>query len=81
VSRSVSTARYARGIVHIDWSLVFAPKNVLECVVAHELAHLQHRSRGDTFWAFLEFMLPDCRQPKAWLDWHQGGLDAAFLVS
>jgi len=53
------------GTVHIDWTLVFAPKKVLEYVVVHELAHLQHRSHGDTFWAFMEFMLPDYRQPKA----------------
>ncbi len=69
----------AEGTVHINWTLVFAPKKVLEYVVAHELAHLQHRSHGDSFWAFMEFILPDYRQPKAWLDAHQGGLDAAFL--
>lgn len=48
--------------------------------MAHKMAHLQHRSHGDTFWAFMEFLLPDYRQPKAWLDAHQGGLHAAFLV-
>ena len=58
---------------------MFAPKKVLEYVVVHELAHLQHRSHGDTFWAFMEFMLPDYRRPKGWLDAHQGRLDAAFL--
>jgi hypothetical protein len=29
----------------------------------------------------MAFMLPEYRQPKAWLDAHQGGLDAAFLVA
>lgn len=70
----------AEGTIHINWTLVFAPKKVLEYVVVHEIAHLQHRSHGDAFWAFIEFMLPDYRQPKAWLEAHQGGLDAAFLA-
>ena len=70
----------AEGTVHINWTLVFAPKKVLEYVVVHELAHLQHRSHGDAFWAFIEFMLPDYRQPKAWLDAHQGEIDSGFLV-
>lgn len=69
----------AEGTVHINWTLVFAPKKVLEYVVVHELAHLQHRSHGDTFWAFMEFMLPDYRQPKAWLDAHQGGISGAIF--
>jgi predicted metal-dependent hydrolase len=67
------------GTVHIDWRLVFAPKRVLEYVVAHELAHLKHRSHGDAFWAFLGTMLPDHERPKGWLDTHQGRLDASFL--
>lgn len=71
----------AEGTVHINWHLVFAPKKVLEYVVAHELAHLKHRSHGAEFWAFIEFMLPDYRRPKAWLDAHQGTLDAGFLSS
>jgi len=69
------------GTIHFDWRLVFAPKRVLEYVVVHELAHLKHRSHGETFWAFLGSMLPDHERPKGWLDTHQGALDASFLES
>lgn len=67
------------GTILINWTLVFAPKAVLEYVVAHELAHLKVRSHGPDFWAHLATLLPDYERPKGWLDVHQGALDAAFL--
>ena len=69
----------AEGTVHINWTLVFAPKRVLEYVVVHELAHLKHRSHGDAFWAYLASILPDYERAKAWLDRHETSLDAGFL--
>lgn len=67
------------GSILINWTLVFAPKTVLEYVVAHELAHLKVRSHGPEFWAYLATLLPDYGRPKGWLDTHQGALDASFL--
>ncbi len=67
------------GTILINWTLVFAPKAVLEYVVVHELAHLRVRSHGPDFWAHLATLLPDYERPKGWLDVHQGALDAAFL--
>ena len=67
------------GAVLINWHLVFAPKRVLEYVVAHELAHLRHRSHGEEFWQFLGLLMPGYEQPKAWLNAHQGSLDSGFL--
>jgi predicted metal-dependent hydrolase len=67
------------GAVLINWTLVFAPKAVLDYVVAHELAHLTVRSHGPEFWAHLSTLLPDYERPKTWLDKHQGSLDDSFL--
>lgn len=67
------------GSILINWTLVFAPKAVLEYVVVHELAHLKVRSHGPDFWAHLATLLPDYERPKGWLDTHQGALDASFL--
>ena len=67
------------GSILINWTLVFAPKAVLEYVVAHELAHLTVRSHGPDFWAQMAKLMPDYERPKGWLDTHQGALDAAFL--
>jgi len=68
------------GSILVNWALVFAPKTVLEYVVAHELAHLKVRSHGPDFWAHLASLLPGYERPKAWLDVHQGSLDAGFLA-
>jgi predicted metal-dependent hydrolase len=70
----------AEGNVLINWQLIFAPKKVLEYVVVHELAHLQHRSHGREFWDFLRVMIPDYEGSKAWLDKHQSELSASFLM-
>lgn len=67
------------GAILINWNLVFAPKSVLEYVVAHELAHLKHRSHGPEFWTHLAGILPDYKRRKAWLDVNQGALSPDFL--
>ncbi len=67
------------GNVLINWQLIFAPRKVLEYVVAHELTHLRYRSHGREFWQFLRIVAPDFEASKAWLDARQGGLSAEFL--
>ena len=67
------------GNILINWHLIFAPSKVLEYVVAHELAHLQHRSHGSDFWNFLTTVLPDWSRSKDWLDRHQKQIGADFL--
>lgn len=57
----------------------FAPKQVLEYVVVHELAHLKLRSHSDIFWTFLASIFPSYEKPKAWLEVHQGKIDDDFL--
>lgn len=86
VPRSIRTADMAHGWgscgpegnVLINWHLIFAPRKVLEYVVAHELAHLRHRSHGREFWRFLEFVRPSCRDEKAWIDRNAGVLTTIF---
>lgn len=69
------------GSIMINWTLIFAPRAVLEYVVAHELAHLNVRSHGPDFWAYLATLMPDYERPKGWLDIHQGALDSSFLTT
>lgn len=87
VPRSTRTADMAHGWgscgpegnVLINWHLIFAPRKVLEYVVAHELAHLRHRSHGSEFWGLLGRIMGDYQMPKAWLERHQAMLSANFL--
>jgi predicted metal-dependent hydrolase len=86
--RSIRVADFANGWgscgpegnILINWLLIFAPRKVLEYVVAHELAHLRHRSHGPAFWDFLRSVVPDFEASKAWLEARQGSLSADFLV-
>lgn len=85
--RSIRVADFANGWgscgpegnVLINWHLIFAPRKVLEYVVAHELAHLRVRSHGPEFWGLLAALLTDYEQFRLWLDRHQRELSAGFL--
>lgn len=85
--RSIRVADFANGWgscgpegnVLINWHLIFAPRKVLEYVVAHELAHLVLRSHSREFWDYLATLFPGWQTTKAWLDKHQYGLTAEFL--
>lgn len=68
------------GNILINWHLIFAPRKVLDYVVAHELAHLRHRSHATEFWRLVGQLLPDFEQPKAWLEQHQSALSSHFLI-
>ena len=68
------------GSILINWTLVFAPRAVLEYVVSHELAHLAVRSHGPEFWSYMATLLPDYGRPKGWLDRNQCSLDAEVLT-
>lgn len=87
VPRSIRVSDFANGWgscgpegnILINWHLIFAPKKVLEYVVAHELAHLRHRSHGGVFWGFLATLVPDYGASMQWLGTHQTALSAEFL--
>jgi predicted metal-dependent hydrolase len=46
-------------VVRVHWQLVQAPSAALEYVVAHELAHLIHRTHQPAFWATVARTLPE----------------------
>lgn len=69
------------GNVLINWHLIFAPKAVMRYVVAHEFAHLRHRSHGTAFWRFLADIEPDFEREKAWLEQNGAAISADFITS
>ncbi|WP_375648797.1 M48 family metallopeptidase [Bartonella sp. OT172YNZD] len=50
-----------------SWRLVMAPKEVVEYVAAHEVAHLVEMNHGPRFWALCEELCPDSKTYRAWL--------------
>lgn len=49
----------SKGSLNFAWRLVLAPPELIEYVVVHELAHLQHPNHSRAFWARVGEMLPD----------------------
>lgn len=56
------------GSLSFSWRLVFAPPEVLDYLVAHEVAHLVHMNHGPRFWALAEKLCDGpMAPPQAWL--------------
>lgn len=58
----------AEGQVILNPHLVKAPRECIEYVVLHELAHLKHHDHGPEFWKLLDVYSPRWRQSKWVLD-------------
>ncbi|KEC56117.1 M48 family metallopeptidase [Bartonella koehlerae] len=55
------------GNLSFSWRLVMAPQEVVEYVVAHEVAHLIEMNHGPKFWALCEKLCPKSKIYRAWL--------------
>ncbi len=58
------------GNLSFSWRLIFAPYEVFEYVVAHEVSHLRHMHHGERFWQLCEFLCPGHEVAKEWLRVH-----------
>ncbi len=55
-------------IININWQLVFAPRQVLEYVVAHEVCHLKYKNHSSFFWNLLRSIFHETDYCKKWLE-------------
>lgn len=56
------------GSLSFSWRLVFAPPEVLDYLVAHEVAHLVHMNHSARFWAQARALCDGAMEtPQAWL--------------
>lgn len=58
------------GNLSFSWRLIFAPEEVLEYVIAHEVAHLKHMNHSAAFWNLVEYLCPNHEPAKEWLRLH-----------
>lgn len=58
----------AAGNLCFSWRLIFAPEEVLDYVVAHEVAHLVHMNHGKRFWRLVAQLCPHAERHRAWLN-------------
>ena len=53
--------------INLSTRLLFAPKDVQDYVIIHELAHLVEMNHSDRFWALVERYMPDYQDKERWL--------------
>ena len=58
------------GDLSFCWRLIFAPAQVLDYVVAHEVAHLVHLNHSERFWRLCAQLTPEVQGPRRWLMRH-----------
>ena len=56
-----------KGNLNYNWKLVFAPINVTEYVVVHELCHLIEHNHSKAFWNLVKSICPDYETKRKWL--------------
>jgi len=53
--------------LNFNWKILFAPPEVLDYLVVHELAHTIHKNHQKEFWNKVEFMHPSYKSSRKWL--------------
>lgn len=66
-----------KNAIHFSFRLIYAPKEVIEYVIVHELAHTKHHDHSKVFWTEVAKFVPDWKVKRAWLKEH-GGLMEVF---
>jgi predicted metal-dependent hydrolase len=65
-----------RDRINLDLALALAPPQALRYVLVHELCHLKVRNHSPRFWHWVEGILPDYKEQRAWLRSHGTALKA-----
>lgn len=57
----------SRGEISLSFRLIMAPFDVLNYVIIHELAHLEHMNHSHEFWQEVERLMPHYKNSRLWL--------------
>ena len=57
----------SKGNLNFNCLLMLCPEDVLDYVIVHELCHRKELNHSPCFWAEVEKVLPDYKQPLKWL--------------
>ena len=62
------------GNINLSTRLLFAPPEVLDYIIVHELAHLVEMNHSARFWAVVEKAMPNYLEQEKWIKTHFGKL-------
>jgi len=60
----------SRKNLNFSFYLIWAPKQTIDYVIVHELAHLREMNHSKNFWNIVENIMPDYKEHKKWLREH-----------
>ena len=55
------------GNINLSTRLLFAPNDVIDYVIIHELAHLVEFKHSKRFWSIVQKIMPDYKEKEEWL--------------
>jgi predicted metal-dependent hydrolase len=58
----------SKGRLSFSWRLIMAPPEILDYVVAHEVAHLAHMNHSSSFWDTVDRLTKNAKGSRAWLN-------------
>lgn len=50
-----------------NWKIILAPDEVIDYLVAHEIAHTIHKNHQKSFWSLVEKIHPQHKESRKWL--------------
>lgn len=56
--------------INLSTRLLFAPKDVIDYVIIHELAHLYEMNHSKKFWDIVSQVMPNYKEKEKWLNDH-----------
>jgi predicted metal-dependent hydrolase len=56
-----------KGRLNIHWKLIFAPSDVMDYVIAHEVCHLKEFNHSSAFWKLVSSLCPGYVAHRRWL--------------
>jgi|NOAtaT_7_FD_contig_101_226347_length_2540_multi_5_in_0_out_0_2 predicted metal-dependent hydrolase len=65
----------SHGNINLSTRLLFAPDEVIDYVILHELAHLVEMNHSPRFWEIVRKAMPEFRERERWLREHGPGCD------
>ncbi|MFB3851586.1 MAG: M48 family metallopeptidase [Acidobacteriota bacterium] len=57
----------SKGALSFNWRLLFAPPEILDYVVVHEVCHLKYHDHSNRFWHLVSSIFPNYQKSRMWL--------------